>query len=409
MINTPAPATANALQRGARRAMTPFVEFTRTEAAGGVLLLACALLALAWVNSPWDGAYDRLWATTISLSAGDRALSKTLLQWINDGLMAVFFFVVGLEIKREALAGELASARRAALPIVAALGGMAVPALLYAALNAGGPGARGWGVPMATDIAFALGILALLGNRVPVALKVFLTAVAIVDDIGAVLVIAFFYTASLSLTALAWAAIFLLGLVVLNRAGARAPHLYIALGVLLWVAVLRSGVHATIAGVLLALTIPAHGLGDDTEQSPVEQLEHALHPWVAFAIMPLFALANAGVRIDSGVASALTDRVALGVVVGLVVGKQVGVLLASWLAVRAGLADLPEDVNWRQLHGASFLAGIGFTMSLFIGSLAFADAARLSAAKLGILLASLISGVFGFMLLRAQSRRAAPE
>ena len=429
-------------RRGVESLRFPLREFVHAEASGGVLLLLCAVAALVWANSPWDGAYADLWATRLTIGPGDAAIGKPLGLWINDGLMAVFFFVVGLEIKREVLVGELASLRQAALPIAAALGGMAMPALIFVAINVGGDGARGWGVPMATDIAFALGILALLGDRVPAAIKIFLTALAIVDDLGAVLVIALFYTAEVTWAALGAAGLFLIALLVANRLHVRRPVVYAVLGAGLWVAFLKSGVHATIAGVLLAATIPARtridgdvflargqALLDEFEhagrdghdlltngrqqavvqeleaaceavETPLQRLEHALHPWVAFVIMPLFALANAGVVLDGGAVASLGDRVALGVVLGLVIGKQVGVVLFAWLAVRAGVTSLPDGVAWRQLYGAAWLAGIGFTMSLFIAELAFVDAALLAEAKLGILVASLLAGIGGALLLR---------
>ncbi len=423
------------------RVLRPFQRFARNESSSGLLLLGCTAVALAWANSPWAASYEHLWEIYVSVGAGEYAIRETLHHWINDGLMAVFFFLVGLEIKREILVGELASPRRAALPMAAALGGMIVPALLYAALNAGGPGAAGWGIPMATDIAFALGILALLGPRVPLALKVFLAALAIVDDLGAVLVIAFFYTADLSVPALGWAAGFMALLVAFNLGGLRSPVPYVLLGLGLWVAFLESGVHATVAGVLLALTIPARtridageflargdaalkefaaaGVADadvltsrvhqealteieeaaEDAQAPLQKLEHKLHGIVAFGIMPLFALANAGVPLTGG-ADAVASPVSLGVIAGLVLGKPIGITLFAWLATRAGIAERPLEVSWRLLHGAAWLGGIGFTMSLFIAGLALTDPEQLTRAKLGILAASLVAGTIGWLLLR---------
>ncbi|MDP9353981.1 MAG: Na+/H+ antiporter NhaA [Chloroflexota bacterium] len=423
-------------------------EFIHNEAFGGVLLLTCALVALAWANSPWRESYHDLWHAKVTLGTVHFHLTESLLHWVNDGLMAIFFFVVGLEIKREVLVGELASPRRAALPAIAALGGVLVPATIYLAVNAGQRGSEGWGIPMATDIAFALGVLTLLGDRVPLGLKVFLTALAIVDDIAAVLVIALFYTAEVHWEALGWAAAFLVALVAANRLHLRQAVVYGFLGLGLWAAVFESGIHATVAGVLLAFTIPArtrlnpdafvargrvlldafarageHGpsiltngarqealseLGDAVEGvgAPLQRLEHALHPWVAYVIVPLFALANAGVRIDGDVGAIMGNRVTLGVVVGLVVGKQVGITLFAWLAVRAGLTGLPDGVSWRQVYGAAWLAGIGFTMSLFVADLAFAgtdETELLTAAKLGILAASLIAGGTGWLLLGRQA------
>ena len=426
--------------------MRPFQAFAHTEAAGGIVLLACTALALGWANSPWADGYFHLWETPLTVgAAGGFGLTMSLHHWINDGLMAVFFFLVGLEIKREMLVGELASPKQAALPIAAALGGMLVPAGLYVALNAGGPGAGGWGIPMATDIAFALGVLALLGPRVPAALKVFLAALAIVDDLGAVLVIALFYTAQLSWASLGLAAGVLLLLVLANRLGFRHAAVYAALGAVLWLAVLRSGVHATVAGVLLAMTIPSRTRIDEDEfveragaaldefraastvdtdvlsnraqqeavhelesacdevQSPLMKLEHGLHGVVAFGIMPLFALANAGVRLGADMFAALSLPVALGVVLGLVLGKPLGITLFSWLAARLGLAEPPAGGGaWRALHGVSWLGGIGFTMSLFVAGLAFGESGPLlDSAKVGVLAASLIAGIAGWVFLRA--------
>ena len=421
--------------------LRPFQRFFALEASGSILLLGCALLALVWANSPYAAAYHHLWEIEIAVGAPRFGLTETLHHWINDGLMAVFFFVIGLEIKREILVGELSTLRQAALPLAAAVGGMVVPALIYVAFNAGTPAVRGWGIPMATDIAFALGVLALLGSRAPLGLKIFLTALAIVDDLGAVLVIAFFYTADLSFVSLGVAGGFLFAMIGANRMHVRHPLVYLLLGIGLWVAVLLSGVHATIAGVLSALTIPARrridaeefhregtiymeefredlraGMVDLTAdqrdavvsleeaceavQTPLQRLEHMLHPWVAFFIMPVFALANAGVSIGSGLLGALANPIALGVGAGLVVGKQVGVLLFSWLAVRFGIATLPAGAGWRQLYGVACLCGIGFTMSLFIANLAFEDPASLDIAKTGILSASLVAGVLGFLILR---------
>jgi NhaA family Na+:H+ antiporter len=379
------------------------------------------------------------------VGVGDFSISKDLTHWINDGLMAVFFLVVGLEIKREVLVGELSSLRGAALPVVAALGGAVVPALIYLAINAGTEGLAGWGIPMATDIAFALGVLALLGERVPAALKVFLTALAIVDDIVAVLVIAFFYTSEINWGGLGIGAVFLAALIAANLIGVGRTLVYAVLGVGLWLCFLLSGIHATIAGVLLALTVPASSfinpgaflersryildrfekagqkgenvLTNEERQAalhalnhasyklepPLHELEHALHPWVVFAIMPLFALANAGVPLGRGIVEALTNPVALGIVAGLVFGKQLGITLFSWLAVRLGVSELPEGIGWRHLYGVGWLAGIGFTMSLFITDLAFSNGALVDAAKVGILAASLVAGVVGWTILRGAS------
>jgi len=385
-----------------KRLLEPFQRFASSEAAGGVVLLIYTVIALAWANSPWQYAYDSLLHHALLVGPASFQLELSVHEWINDGLMALFFFLVGLEIKREMLIGELASVRRAALPIAGAIGGMVLPAALYLLVNGTGSGARGWGIPMATDIAFALGVVALLGPRVPLALKVFLAAVAIVDDIGAVLVIAIFYTASISRVCLAVAAVVLVALVILNRAGVRGATPYLLLGIALWVAVLLSGIHATVAGVLLAMTIPARARSEN-EASLLERLEHFLHAPVAFFIVPLFALANAGVRIGGASSSGLSMTVLGGVAVGLVVGKPLGITLASWLAVRSRIASLPDGVSWRLLQGVSWLGGIGFTMSLFVGALAFTDPALLDSAKLGVLLASCIAGFMGWLMLRSSA------
>lgn len=439
---------ANGAEPLVDRLLAPFRQFAHTASAGGLVLLAATAIALAWANSPWAASYHHLWETPLTLGLGGWSVTWSLHHLVNDGLMAVFFFVVGLEIKREMLAGELKTLRSAALPMVAALGGMVVPAALYAAVNIGGPGIRGWGVPMATDIAFALGVLALLGDRVPTGLKVFLAALAIVDDIGAVLVIAVFYTGGVAWGALGTAA----GLVILaagfNAAGVRRPWAYAAIGVALWAAVLASGVHATVAGVLLAMTIPVrtrldeaaflaesrralddfdaaalvtasdphvsvltnsghHAAVEELEtlceqvQPPLIRLEHALHGIVAFAIMPVFALANAGVTLDGGaIAGAVTNPVTLGVILGLAVGKPLGITLFSLAAMRLRLTTAPAGVTTRMLLGAGILGGIGFTMALFIGGLAFDDVGRLDAAKIGVLAASLLTGVVGWLVLR---------
>jgi Na+:H+ antiporter, NhaA family len=399
-------------------------------------------VALVWANSPWGESYAALWHTKLTVGIGDFSLTKDLTHWINDGLMAIFFLVVGLEIKREVLVGELSSVRGAALPVAAAVGGAVVPAAIYLAFNAGAEGTAGWGIPMATDIAFALGVLALLGDRVPVTLKVFVTALAIVDDIVAVLVIAFFYTSEISWGALGVGSAFLAALVVANLLGVGRTLVYAVLGIGLWLAFLLSGVHATIAGVILAFTVPAisfinpgaflergryildrfeqagekgenvlaneerqaalHALNHATYklEPPLHELEHTLHPWVVFAIMPVFALANAGVPLGGGLGEALTSPVSLGIVAGLVLGKQLGVTLFAWLAVKSGISELPRGIGWRHVYGTGWLAGIGFTMSLFISDLAFSDGSLVEIAKLGILAASLIAGVVGWTILR---------
>ena len=410
--------------------------------AAGLVLLVCAAIALAWANSPWAHQYHALWETEISIGVAATHATLTLREVVNDGLMAVFFFLVGLEIKREILVGELATMRQAALPVAAALGGMIVPALLFVALNASTHGTRGWGVPVATDIAFALGVLALLGDRIPSSLRVFLSALAIADDLGAVLVIALFYTATISWTALAVAAALLLLSIVANVVGVRATWAYALIGLALWVAVLLSGVHATVAGVLLAFTIPTRtridesaflagardAIGDfhdahtpektvlssrshqvalerlntlaDHAQAPLVRLEDGLSGVVNFGIMPVFALANAGIPL-SGSSHLITSPVALGVLVGLFVGKPIGISLATWISVRSGIASVPADVTRRMLFGVALLGGIGFTMSLFIAGLAFGGSAELlTAAKLGTFTASLLAGFAGWLVLR---------
>ncbi|GAB6186464.1 Na+/H+ antiporter NhaA [Thermopirellula anaerolimosa] len=408
------------LQNPFNRLSILFQEFLRQEAAGGVILVACAVIAMAWANSAWSSSYHELLASVITVKWSGVGVEKPLLLWINDGLMAVFFFLVGLEIKREITGGELAGFRKAALPAAAAIGGMVVPALFYVAFNWGGEGLRGWAVPMATDIAFAIGALALAGPRVPVTAKVFLVALAIVDDIGAVLVIALFYTNQIHTDALVSAALALLVLAVLNRAGCRYAVPYILVGVVLWYFILKSGVHATVAGVLAALTVPGkprtpeetggpdsavpHGeeasRAHSAHHSLLERMEHALHPWVAFFIMPVFALANAGVTLEPGFLSGFAHPISLGIMTGLFFGKQIGIFGASWLAVRCNLAELPAGVSWRQIHGLSVIAGIGFTMSLFIAALGFGPGQSLDTAKTAVLTASLLAGIVGWLLLR---------
>ncbi len=398
------------------RVMNPLREFLKLEAAGGLILMGTTLLALIVANSPLKPQYDALLNLPLEIRAGGFGLAKPLLLWVNDGLMAVFFFLVGMELKREIVEGHLSSMRQASLPAFAALGGMAVPAAFYAVSNWGDPVAmRGWAIPTATDIAFALGVLSLLGKRVPPALKAFLLSVAIFDDLGAVLVIAIFYTAKLSLLSLGIAAVLIIGLIILNRCHVTRPAAYFLLGIPLWVAVLKSGVHATLAGVVLAMFIPLRTPADSTGTVPAKSLlrhlEHALHPWVAFGVLPVFAFVNAGVPI-LGLSLADTLRpVPLGIMSGLFLGKQVGVLLLSFLAIKLGLAARPQGVGWRQLYGTTLLCGIGFTMSLFIASLAFTsgetDFAGLD--RLGILVGSLISGLAGYFVLRATLGNSSPR
>jgi NhaA family Na+:H+ antiporter len=418
--------------------------FIHSEVAGSAALVACTVAAMLWANSRWAELYFGLAHTPIAIAVGPHALTLSLRHWINDGLMAVFFFVVGLEIKRELTVGHLSSVRQAVLPVAAAIGGMAVPALLYVALNAGGPGAGGWAIPMATDIAFALGVLALLGDRVPAGLKVFLTALAIADDLGAVLVIALFYTQEIRWAALAGAATALVLLALVARTGLRRPISWAVLVAAVWLAVLLSGIHATVAGILVAMVVPVRPrlgpseflatateayealrrteltrdsvLADEAQldaltalddaatdmRPPGLVLERFLHPLQAFLILPLFALVNAGVQFgESRVLETLRDPVALGVIAGLGLGKVAGISLATGAAVASRAARLPEGITWGQIAGAGLLGGIGFTMSLFVSELAFEAEALLNAAKVGILTASLASGALGYLVLRA--------
>ncbi len=379
----------------------------------GVVLIACAVVALAWANSPWGGTYFGLLHTHLPLELGPLRLELSVLHWINDLLMAVFFLAVGLEIKREFVVGELKDPRRAALPMAGALGGMIVPALMYAAFNAGGPGAPGWGIPMATDIAFSLGVLALLGSRVPRGLIVFLTALAIVDDLGAVAVIAIFYTARLNLQALLVAAVIVALLAGLARLGVRRLAVYLAAAPFLWWFMFQSGVHATIAGVLLGFVVPVGrggGVGGGRSGSPLKSLEHALRPWVTWLVMPAFALANAGVALSGMSPASLAGPVALGCGLGLFVGKPLGIFGLSWLAVRYAGARLPRGADWGKLWGVAMIAGIGFTMSLFVASLSFHGGDGLEdRAKLGVLLGSLASGVLGTVVLARALGRGTRE
>jgi NhaA family Na+:H+ antiporter len=377
------------------RLPTPLREYLREESAGGVALMAAAALALAWANSPWRAAYDALWETGLAVPLGRLSLEADLRHWVDDGLMTIFFLVVGLEIKRELVAGELRTWRMAALPVVAAAGGMAVPAAIYAAGNAGGPGAAGWGVPMATDIAFALGVLALLGSRVPAALKVFLLTLAVVDDLGSIAVVALFYSRDLDPVALAAAAGLLALVAVLVRAGIWWVPLHVGLGLALWLALWHAGVSPALAGVAMGLLAPARGT------APLaERLAHRLHPLSAFLVVPLFALANAGVSLErGGLAAPGAGAVLAGVLAGRVLGKLAGITAAAWLAVRLGLATRPAATSWPQLAGVATVAGIGFTVPLFVADLAFPDGRFQAPIKLGLLLASLIAGAAGALVL----------
>ena len=371
--------------------------FIASESAGGIMLIIAAAIALIIANTALSGAYEAVFDTPVAFTAGNLvAIDKPLLLWINDGLMALFFFLIGLEVKREIAAGQLMTWKQAALPVYAAVGGMALPALLFVGFNAGHPeNMNGWAIPAATDIAFALGLLALLGDRVPVALKALLLAVAIIDDIGAIAIIAVFYTENMNLVALGVALIPATGMLLLNRSGVARTIPYFLLGAILWICVLKSGVHATLAGVLTAMFVPiATG-----EERPLERLEHGLHPWVAFLILPIFAFANAGVSFSDVGIDALVSPLSLGIAAGLVIGKQIGIFGACWLAAKTGLASIPEEVTWRHLYGLACLAGIGFTMSLFIGGLAFTDPAQIGAVKVGVLMGSLVSATIGMTVL----------
>ena len=386
-------------------ALQALQEFLKEESAGGLVLMGAAVFGLVLANSPLARFYKSLLELPFAIRLGPVALAKPVLLWIDDGLMVLFFLLVGMELKREILEGHLSSLRKASLPGFTALGGMLVPAAIYAALNRADPVTlRGWAIPTATDIAFALGVLSLAGKAVPTALKAFLLSVAIFDDLGAILVIAAFYTADLSFLSLAIAGGLILVLAALNRLGVRSAVPYLLVGVPLWLAVLKSGVHATLAGVVIAFFIPLRG--GEGEESPLRRLEHALHPWVAFGVVPLFAVANSGVRLAGMAVRDALHPVPLGIFAGLVLGKPIGVLGLSWIATKVRLAALPEGVGWRQLSGVGILCGVGFTMSLFIASLAAeqGDAAHANVARLGILAGSLVAGVAGWLALRSVAR-----
>ncbi|MGB1110379.1 MAG: Na+/H+ antiporter NhaA [Gammaproteobacteria bacterium] len=442
------------IEKTFERILTPFEHFLHRETAGGVVLMTCTVIALVLANSPLVGSYEHLLHIPMGFSFGETSLVMSLHHWINDGLMTLFFFVVGLEIKREVLVGELSRPKQAALPIVAAMGGMVVPALLYFAINPEGPTSQGWGVPMATDIAFAVGVMVLLGKRVPPSMFAFLVALAIVDDLGAVAVIAIFYTDNISLQALFASGLLLCLLVLMNIVGIRRPMPYFIVGLFLWLAMHASGIHATVAGVLTAWTIPARpkfspeafsrmvqGLmarynqfarreGQQDEiinnmqqrraivqtlengvhmmETPLQRLEYSFHTPVAFLVIPIFALANAGVPIDfAHLGTALTEPVALGVMVGLIFGKLIGIAGASLLAIKLGLGEMPKGASRNHIIGVALLGGIGFTMSIFISELGFkGHAEMLLSAKTGILFASLIAGVLGYLILRFMTKPA---
>lgn len=425
------------------QALYSLQKFIRSQVVGSIILLVCAIIALIWANSPFAPVYHQIWGTVLSITLGDETLALTLHQWVNEGLMMSFFLLVGLEIKQQVLVGELSSLRQAMFPVSAALGGMIFPAFIFFLFNAGTEGISGWGIPMSTDIAFALGILALLGKRIPISLKVFLAALAIADDLGAILVIAIFYTEQIVVAGLAIAFVFWLILFILSRLGIFNPIIYFMLAMGVWFGFATSGVHATIGGVLVALVIPARSLIDPNRfldvvyeklpklennnqdnrgilsehqkteaviaieeairdvEPPLVQVEHSLQPWVTFVVMPMFALSNAGVTITGNLIETITNPVSLGVIFGLIVGKQVGITLFSYLMVRLGLSQLPEGLTWRHIHGVSILAGIGFTVSLFVTELAYTNNHHMvDSAKVGILIASFIAGCIGFYQLK---------
>ncbi len=421
--------------------MRPFEDFFKRQASGGIFLMITTVLALFLANSPWSESYFHFWEIKFTLGTEQFGLTKSLHHWINDGLMAVFFFVVGLEIKREFLAGELASAKKAALPIAGAIGGMVFPALIFYFINPEGLESRGWGIPMATDIAFALGIVALLGDRISRSVAIFLTALAIVDDLGAVLVIAIFYTTNLNLMALATGVIFLAILIIGNRLDIQHPNFYALVGIALWVALLKSGIHASVAGVLIGATIPVRPRHDHKQfmikaeelmkniremgavsgpfhkqekmgallalehvthdaLSPLQRMEHEMNNWVIFGVMPIFALANAGISLSLGELTGSFDNpVTIGIIFGLLLGKPVGITFSAWVAVKLGLAHLPQNTCWKEVFGIGILGGIGFTMSMFITNLAYTQADLVANAKVGIFTASLLAGIIGYLIL----------
>ncbi len=428
-----------------RLVLQPLQDFLRLEAAGGLVLLAATIVALVWANVATT-SYTDLWSTELTLSIGDHVINETLQEVVNDGLMAIFFLVVGLEVKRELVVGELSTRRAALLPAFAALGGMVLPALIFLAVMGGGDGSRGWGIPMATDVAFALGALALLSRRVPPALVAFLLGVAVIDDIGAILVVAFYYTDSIAFGWLAGAIGGLVAILVLQRLHVRLVAIYIGLGLLVWFATFESGVHATIAGVALGLVTPvrpfqrpaavsaeavriAEATEDDPEDpdadaalwrrlawlsreaiSPLNRVEHGLHEWSSFVVLPIFALANAGIVLDSASIDAARDTpVAAAVAIALVVGKTLGLTLGVFIAVSLGLSRLPPGVTWGHILGIGALAGIGFTVSLFITDLAYSDPSVVAAAKIGILVGSVVAAALGMALLLVAARRAGPR
>lgn len=383
------------------------LRFLHHESAGGILLVGAALLAILSANSPLYSYYKLLIDTPLAVIVGQFKIAKPLLLWVNDGLMAVFFLLVGLELKREFLEGELSDRRKIILPGLGALGGMAVPALIYILFNSNNPAAmKGWAIPTATDIAFALGVLSLLGSRVPAGLRIFLTSLAIFDDIGAILIIAFFYTANISVTALIISVVCILILFAINKKGVVEKSPYIVVGIIMWIALLKSGIHATLAGVILAMFIPINS-ANDQDESPLKSLERDLHPAVAFFILPLFAFCNSGINFAGTGTEMFLHSVPLGIAAGLFIGKQAGVFIFCWLGIKLGLAELPQRMSWASLYGTAVMCGIGFTMSLFIGTLAFEETGvnLVFDERIGIILGSLLSGILGFLILRSSLRR----
>lgn len=427
--------------------LKPVSNFINQEYTSGIILFGSLVLALIWANSPWQDSYEALWHTRFVVTYEGYGINQPLHIWINDGLMTLFFFVIGLELKGEFMAGELSTFKKASLPMGAALGGMLVPAGIFLLFNAGTPTQHGWGIPMATDIAFAIGLLSIVGKHIPRSMKIFLSALAVADDLGAILVITFFYSAGLAATPLIIAGILLVVLVIANFMGVRAQFFYLFLGLIIWACFLFSGIHATVAGVLVAFTIPARTKIDEKEyvkeireytdefekaipqrgslttkeqhltiekikrvsvdaETPLQKIEHALHPYVAFIIMPLFALANSGLVLSTDFFHDVTEPLTLGIFTGLVFGKFIGVMLFSWFMIKLGISDLPQNANWRQMRGVALLTGVGFTMSLFISNIAFGDPELITEAKYGIFLASFVSGVSGVYMLRRMGKKA---
>ncbi|TFG77583.1 MAG: Na+/H+ antiporter NhaA [Thermodesulfobacteriales bacterium] len=388
------------------RALEAIREFLKLESASGIILVGAAVLALIVNNSPLSGLYDLFLDTPVEIRIGSLNLAKPLLLWINDGLMAIFFLLIGLEVKREILDGQLSSLSQVALPGIAAVGGMIIPALIYVIFNMNNPSAlNGWAIPAATDIAFALGILALLGSRVPLSLKLFLLTLAIIDDLGAIVIIAIFYSGDLSVTSLIFAGVAIATLFAMNLLGVKRTAAYVVVGIILWICVLKSGVHATLAGVVLAFAIPLRT--NEDEPCPLREMEHSLHPWIAFGIMPLFAFANAGVSLKGMSFGSLFEPIPIGIALGLVIGKQIGVFGFSLAAVKLGLAKLPSDINWRLIYGTAILCGIGFTMSLFISTLAFDSSIGDEAisARIGILSGSFIAAIAGYLVIKSSLKK----